>query len=41
LRKTGLGIPWWMANRFLDDLQQVKEQRTFVLMMLPFRKSKT
>jgi hypothetical protein len=27
VRKTGLIIPYWEANRFSDDLEQVKVQR--------------
>jgi hypothetical protein len=34
-RKTGLIIPYWMANRFSDDLEQVKVQRTPVLLHAP------
>ena len=35
-KKTGLIIPYWIANCFTDDLEQVKEQKTPVLGIVSF-----
>jgi hypothetical protein len=38
-RKTGLIIPYWMADRFSDGLKQVKVQRTPVFTIWIFQDS--